>query len=77
MHHRLRGMDAPARAPTKAKSRESAYSQALNQTKIDRQRSRSRESREGRQSMVYGGWSLDVEGGIGTMMNPLMYKKCV
>src|SRR6218665_3174555 len=33
-----------SRAPTKAKSQEPAYSQALNQNKIDRQRSRSRES---------------------------------
>src|SRR6218665_1183432 len=53
----LEGMNAPAyaivnrnrkllisRAPTKAKLQEPAYSQALNQNKIDRQRSRSRES---------------------------------
>src|SRR6218665_76855 len=33
-----------SRAPTKAKSQEPAYSQALNQNKIDRQGSRSRES---------------------------------
>src|SRR6218665_1102612 len=33
-----------SRAPTKAKSQEPAYSQALNQNKIDRQRPRSRES---------------------------------
>src|SRR6218665_2243988 len=33
-----------SRAPTEAKSQEPAYSQALNQNKIDRQRSRSRES---------------------------------
>src|SRR6218665_2622093 len=32
-----------SRAPTKAKSQEPVYSQALNQNKIDRQRSRSRE----------------------------------
>ena len=49
-----------SRAPTKAKSQEPAYSQALNQNKIDRQRSRSRES--GRQGdsqpvMVDGVWS--------------------
>ena len=31
-------------APTKAKSREPAYSQALNKNKIDRQRVKSRES---------------------------------
>ena len=37
-----------SRAPTKAKSQEPAYSQALNQNKIDRQWSRSRES--GRQT---------------------------
>ena len=37
-----------SRAPTKAKSQEPAYSQALNQNKIYRQRSRSRES--GRQA---------------------------
>src|SRR6218665_1165973 len=39
-----------SRAPTKAKSQEPAYSQALNQNKIDRQRSRSKES--GRQTEV-------------------------
>ena len=45
-----------SRAPTKAKSQEPAYSQALNQNKIDRQWSRSRES--GRQmAMVDGAWS--------------------
>src|SRR6218665_506814 len=44
-----------SRAPTKAKSQEPAYSQALNQNKIDRQRSRSRDS--GRQSD--GAWSSD------------------
>src|SRR6218665_3193747 len=38
-----------SRAPTKAKSQEPAYSQALNQNKIDRQQSRSRES--GRQTV--------------------------
>src|SRR6218665_2535053 len=38
-----------SRAPTKAKSQEPAYSQALNQNKVDRQRSRSRES--GRQTV--------------------------
>ena len=53
-------------APTKVKSREPAYSQALVQTKIDRQRVRSRESgREGgRQSDGYGGWCLDRRGQI-------------
>src|SRR6218665_1414350 len=48
-----------SRAPTKAKSQEPAYSQALNQNKVDRQRSRSRES--GRQTIrrlwVDGAWS--------------------
>jgi len=38
-----------SRAPTKAKSREPAYLKALNQNKIDRQRSKSRES--GRQTL--------------------------
>ena len=47
-------------APTKAKSREIAYSQALIQSKIERQRVRSRKS--GRQAdsptaMVDGVWS--------------------
>src|SRR6218665_3604811 len=47
-----------SRAPTKAKSQEPAYSQALNQNTIDRQRSRSRESgrlyrESGRLSRVY------------------------
>jgi len=42
-----------SKAPTKVKSREPAYSQALIQKKIDRQRVRSRES--GRQSDGYGG----------------------
>src|SRR6218665_2190047 len=41
-----------SRAPTKAKSQEAAYSQALNQNKIERQRSRSRES--GRQTCSLG-----------------------
>jgi len=47
-----------SRAPTKAKSQEPAYSQSLNQNKINRQRSRSRES--GRQSDGYGGWCLEL-----------------
>ena len=52
-------------APTKAKSQEPAYSQALVQNKIVRQRVRSKES--GRQAdsqtaMVDGVWSLDGEG---------------
>ena len=41
-------------APTKAKSWEPAYSQALIQNKIDRQRIRTRES--GRQTDGYGVW---------------------
>src|SRR6218665_125897 len=40
---RNRKLEIP-RAPTKAKSQEAAYSQALNQNKIDRQRSRFKES---------------------------------
>jgi len=40
----------PSKEPTKAKSREPAYSQALNQNKIYRQRWRSRES--GRQTVI-------------------------
>jgi len=55
-------------APTKARSREPAYSQALIQTKIDRQRVRSRES--GRQPvrqlhvwwMVFG---IEMEREVG------------
>src|SRR6218665_2293338 len=50
-----------SRAPTKAKSQEPAYSQALNQNKIDRKRSRSRES--GRQTDGYGGWCLELRRG--------------
>jgi len=46
-------------APTKAKSWEPAYSQALVQSKIDRQRVRSRES--GRQTVRrYGEWYLEL-----------------
>src|SRR6218665_710840 len=44
------------RAPTKAKSQEPAYSQALNQNKIDRQRSISRES--GRQTVRRLWWMV-------------------
>src|SRR6218665_2089948 len=51
MHNRNRNRKLLiSRAPTKAKSQEPAYSQALNQNKIDRQRSRSRES--GRQTLM-------------------------
>ena len=46
-----------SRAPTQAKSQEPAYSQAFNQNKIDRQRSRSRES--GRQT-VRRLWCLEL-----------------
>src|SRR6218665_2130773 len=61
-----------SRAPTKAKSQEPAYSQALNQNKIDRQRSISRES--GRQAdsqtaMVDGVWHLYGEGGTRKTIN--------
>src|SRR6218665_2675892 len=45
-----------SRAPTKAKSQEPAYSQALNQNKIDRQRLRSRES--GRQTVRRLWWMV-------------------
>src|SRR6218665_269447 len=45
-----------SRALTKAKSQEPAYSQALNQNKIDRQRSRSRES--GRQTVRRLWWMV-------------------
>src|SRR6218665_3896206 len=45
-----------SRAPTKAKSQEPAYSQALNQNKIDRQRSRSGES--GRQTVRRLWWMV-------------------
>src|SRR6218665_2655285 len=45
-----------SRVPTKAKSREPAYSQALNQNKIDRQWSRSRES--GRQTVRRLWWMV-------------------
>src|SRR6218665_804240 len=45
-----------SRAPTKAKSQEPAYSQALNENKIDRQRSRSRES--GRQTVRRLWWMV-------------------
>ena len=55
-----------SRAPTKAKSQEPAYSQALNQNKFDRQRSRSRESgrQAGRQLDGYGGWCLELRRGV-------------
>src|SRR6218665_1862068 len=52
-----------SREPTKAKSQEPAYSQALNQNKIDRQRSRSRES--GRQTVRRLWWMVfGVETGM-------------
>ena len=59
-------------APTKAKSREPAYSQALFQNKINRQRVRSRESdrhTDGQIPMVGGVWSGDGEGGREKTMN--------
>jgi len=49
-----------SRAPTKATSQEPDYSQALNQNKIVRQRSRSGESgrqADGQMAMVDGAWS--------------------
>jgi len=51
-----------SRAPTKAKSQEPAYSQTLYHNKIERQRSRCRES--GRQTADgYGGWCLKLRRG--------------
>jgi len=48
--------------PTKAKSQEPAYLQAFNQNKVERQRSRSRES--GRQTIRRQWWMvLGVETG--------------
>ena len=46
-------------APTEAKSRESAYSQALNQDKIDRQRVKIKRVRQAdsQTAMVDGVWS--------------------
>src|SRR6218665_2653337 len=47
-----------SRAPTKAKLQEPAYSQALNQNKIDRQWSRSRvRQADSQTAMVDGAWS--------------------
>src|SRR6218665_1786061 len=65
-----------SRAPTKARSQEPAYSQALNQNKIDRQR-QDKESEAGRPSDGYGGWCLQLRrggrygvwGGMGKTMN--------
>jgi len=46
--------------PTKAKSWEPAYSQALIKNKIDNQGgSKSKKSQVGRQSDGYGGWCLE------------------
>ena len=59
-------------APTKAKSRESAYSQVLIQNKIDRQRVRSRESgkqADNQTAMVDGVWSSGEDGGREKRMN--------
>ena len=51
-------------APTKAKSWELAYSQALNKNKIDRQRSKSRVRQADRQAAKVGGvWCSDGEVG--------------
>ena len=51
--------------PTKARSREPAYSPAFIPNRIDRQRVRSRESgmQAGRQSDGYGGWCLGLRRG--------------
>ena len=57
---RNRKLEIP-RAPTKAKSQEPAYSQAPNQNKIDRQRSKSRES--GRQPGSRLFWMVLRRGG--------------
>src|SRR6218665_333604 len=47
-----------SRAPTKGRSQKPAYSQALNQNKIDRQRSRSRvRQADSKTAMVDGVWS--------------------
>jgi len=48
-------------APSKAKSREPAYSQAFVKNKIDMQQDRSRES--GRKTDGYGGWCLELSRG--------------
>ena len=55
-------------APTKTRSREPAYSQALIQNKIDRQRVRYRESgrQEESQSDGYGGWCNLLVFGVET-----------
>jgi len=51
-------------APTKAKSREPAYLQALNQNKIDMQWVKIQRVRQaGRQSDGYGGWCLEFKRG--------------
>src|SRR6218665_3903920 len=61
-HNRKRRKLLICRAPTKAKSQEPAYSQTLNQNKIDRQGSRFRES--GRQLVRRLWWMvLGVETG--------------
>src|SRR6218665_1810912 len=51
-----------SRAPTKAKSQEPANSQGLNQNKIDRQRSRSRES--GKQTVRRLWWMVSDGGAL-------------
>src|SRR6218665_2960106 len=62
MHTRNRNLQI-SRAPTKARSQEPAYSQALNQNKIDRHRSRSREP--GRETAKRLWWMvLGVETGM-------------
>jgi len=50
--------------PTKVKSQEPAYSKAIVQNKIDRQRVRSRVKQADSQTALVGGvWSWDGEGG--------------
>ena len=56
-------------APTKAKSREPAYSQGLVQNKIDRQRVDSESQADSQTTMVDGVWRWDGEGGRETRMN--------
>ena len=63
-----------SRAPTKAKSQEPAYSQALNQNKIDRQRSRNSRSRVSDRQTVRRLWWMVFgvetgEVGMGMTMN--------
>jgi len=58
-------------APAKARSREPAYSPALNRNKIERQRVTIQRIRQAnsQMAMVDGVWSWDGEGGIMKRMN--------